>query len=88
MKKVNLVISRKFPAQHPRTGQTTGLIEKLLKGAKIHTIRDNIDYWEEKVARVNAGEMFISAKSGSIDRTTPHSRRCAGSQRPGSRRSK
>lgn len=62
MKKVNLVVSRKFPVQHSRAGQTTGLIEKLLKGAKIHTIRDNIDYWRGKVARVNAREMYISAK--------------------------
>ena len=62
MKKVNLVISRKFPVQHPRAGQTTGLVDKLLKEAKIHTIRDNIDYWTGKVARVNAGEMYISAK--------------------------
>lgn len=62
MKKANLVISRKFPVQHPRAGQTTGLIEKLLKGAKIHTIRDNIEYWADKVAKVNAGQMYISAK--------------------------
>lgn len=62
MKKANLVISRKFPVKHPRAGQTTGLIEKLLKGAKIHTIRDNIEYWAGKVAKVNAGQMYISAK--------------------------
>lgn len=62
MKKAILVISRKFPVKHPRAGQTTGLIDKLLKGAKIHTIRDNIEYWEEKIAKVNAGEMYISAK--------------------------
>ncbi|WP_418989279.1 hypothetical protein [Alistipes sp.] len=62
MKKVNLVISRKFPVKHPRAGQTTGLLDKLLKGTKIHTIRDNIGYWEEKIAKVNAGEMYISAK--------------------------
>lgn len=62
MKKVNLVISRKFPTKHPRAGKSTGLIGKFLDGSKIHTIRDNIDYWWGKVERVNAGEMYISAK--------------------------
>ena len=62
MKKANLIISRKFPVKHPRAGQTTGLIDKLLKGAKIHTIRDNVEYWEARIAKVNAGEMYISAK--------------------------
>lgn len=62
IKKVNLPISRKFPARHPREGQSTGLVAELLKGSKKHTIRDNIDYWEGKVARVNAGDMYISAK--------------------------
>lgn len=62
MKKVNLVISRKFPIKHPRAGQVTGLINNLLKGSKIHTIRDNMEYWATKVAKVNAGEMYISAK--------------------------
>lgn len=62
MKKVNLVISRKFPIKHPRAGQVTGLINNLLKGSKIHTIRDNIENWEDKIAKVNAGEMYISAK--------------------------
>lgn len=62
MKKVNLVISRKFPIKHPRAGQVAGLINNLLQGSKIHTIRDNIKYWEDKVAKVNAGGMYISVK--------------------------
>ena len=62
MKKVNLPVSRQFRAGHPRAGQTTGMINKLLSGSKIHTIRDNIEYWTGKIAKVNAGEMYISVK--------------------------
>lgn len=62
MKKVNLILSRKFPVKHPKAGKPTGLIEKALKGSKIHTIRDNIEYWQGKAERVNSGEMYVSGK--------------------------
>ena len=36
-----IMLSRFFPATHPRKGEPTGFIEKILKGEKIHTIRAN-----------------------------------------------
>jgi hypothetical protein len=62
MKTAVLTISRHFPAGHPRAGQPTEMMNKHLKGAKKHTIRDNIAYWEDIVAKVKARVMYISVR--------------------------
>ncbi len=62
MKTAVMIISRLFPAGHPRQGKPTGLMDKFLKGTKIYTIRDGISFWEGIARRVNAGEMFISVR--------------------------
>ena len=36
-----LMLSKTFPAWHPRRGEPTGFAEKFLSGVKIHTLREN-----------------------------------------------
>jgi len=36
-----LILSKRFPAYHPRAGEPTGFAEKFASGEKIHTIRAN-----------------------------------------------
>jgi len=43
---MNLMFSMTFPAYHPRTGQQTGFVEKILAGTKIHTVRKGYNLWK------------------------------------------
>ena len=43
---MNLMFSVTFPAYHPRTGQPTGFVEKILDGTKKHTVRKNYNNWK------------------------------------------
>ncbi len=36
-----LMLSKVFPASHPRAGEETGFLEAAMSGKKIHTIREN-----------------------------------------------
>ena len=40
-----LISSRHFPVSHRRAGEKTGFVEKILSGAKIHTIRANAKWY-------------------------------------------
>lgn len=62
MKTYVLIVSRQFPAGHPKAGQPTGFVEKILAGEKIHTIRQNWQLWQRRVNRVRRGEAVISLR--------------------------
>lgn len=36
-----IIFSTKFPVYHPRSGEPTEFVKKILKGEKIHTLREN-----------------------------------------------
>lgn len=47
--KVVVTLTKKFFDQHPRAGQPTGFADAVKAGVKIHTCRDNYDYWVKKI---------------------------------------
>ena len=72
MKTYVLLISRYFPATHPRKGEPTFFHAKIWKGLcdnsyylqpkKIHTIRANYDLWKKRIDEVNSGEAVLSLR--------------------------
>lgn len=61
-----LTVSRYFPSTHPRKGEETGFIDKILPaimGApdlrKIHTIRGNYELWKNRIKEVQDGKAKI-----------------------------
>jgi hypothetical protein len=58
-----LMVSRQFPAYHPKAGQPTGFIDRIISGRKLHTLRENktgkfknddtvsLRYWADKPYR-------------------------------------
>ena len=75
MKTYVLLISRYFPATHPRKGEFTDFCNKILVGCifgpshstkgslrKIHTIRANYDLWKKRIDEVNSGEAELSLR--------------------------
>jgi len=75
MKTYVLLISRYFPATHPRKGEFTDFCDKILVGCifgqsrstkgslrKIHTIRANYDLWKRRIDEVNAGKAVLSLR--------------------------
>lgn len=56
------MVSRFFPAGHPKAGQPTGFVEKILAGEKIHTIRSNRKLWEQRIKEVQKGKAVISLR--------------------------
>jgi hypothetical protein len=63
MKKATLLVSKRFPAKHTRAGQATNFKEKIERREKIHTIRDNYDWWEQKASLIQKGEMELCIRS-------------------------
>ncbi|MFY9159658.1 hypothetical protein [Aquirufa ecclesiirivi] len=64
-----LTVSRYFPSTHPRKGEDTGFIDKILTtimGApdlrKIHTIRGNYELWEKRIKEVQDGKAILSLR--------------------------
>lgn len=60
-----LTVSRYFPSTHPRKGQETGFIDKILRGypcLKIHTIRGNYELWEKRIKEVQEGKAILSLR--------------------------
>ena len=62
-------VSVKFPATHPRRGELTFFIDKILKRSsefytflgwqKIHTIRANYELWAKRFEKINKGEAVL-----------------------------
>lgn len=65
MKCYVLMISKTFPAYHPRKGKFTFFKEKIKKGIKIHTIRDNYELWEKRINEVNQEIAYLSLREWS-----------------------
>lgn len=65
---MNLLLSNRFPASHTSAGQPTNFERSILIGqnggsnGKIHTIRENYAWWEQKAIKINAGDMVLSLK--------------------------
>jgi hypothetical protein len=62
-KKAILLMSSRFPATNPEAGKETSFKEKLEKGQKIHTIRKNREWWNEKAEKINSGDMALHLRS-------------------------
>lgn len=65
MKKIKtyvLIVSQHFPKTHPRSGELTEFVEKILRGDKIHTIRGNFEYWKDIIHQVKKGDAIISLR--------------------------
>lgn len=64
MAKKNIVIllSKKFMLGHSKAGKPTHFEERLKDGQKIHTIRDNYDWWKHSVDKMKSGDFRISVR--------------------------
>lgn len=60
-----LTVSSRFPSYHRRVGQPTFFRDEILAGRKIHTIRENADWWMEVAEKVNAGKKVLSIREWS-----------------------
>lgn len=67
MKKYPLLISKAFLSYHPKAGQETGFIPKIIKGEKIHTVRENFDYWKPRIDAISRREGILSIRQWSGD---------------------
>ena len=57
-----LTVSRQFIKSHPKAGQETVFVDKILSGKKIHTIRANYDFWKKRIDEVTAGSATLSVR--------------------------
>ena len=70
MKTYVLTLSKAFPATHPRKGEPTGFVNKLISATKQingvwwkkHTIRANYPLWAKRIAEVQLGEAELSVR--------------------------
>lgn len=62
MKTYVLTVSKEFPTTHYKAGEQTCFIEKITKGEKIHTIRDNVELWAKRAIEINAGRAVLSVR--------------------------
>lgn len=72
MKTYVLMISRTFPATHPRKGEQTYFVDKILKQysdfnnflgwQKIHTIRGNFKLWAKRIKAIQEGKAILSLR--------------------------
>ena len=60
-----LMVSKNFPATHPRKGEETKFIEKIRKGIKKHTIRGNYWFWKKRIAEIKQGKAYLSLRQWS-----------------------
>lgn len=67
VKTYNIMLSRSFPATHPKAGQETGFAQKVMAAIgntpchpkKLHTIRANYDLWKKRIYEVMAGKAVL-----------------------------
>lgn len=70
MKTHILMVSRTFPAYHPRKGQLTDFPKNIIEAvcglkippAKLHTIRSNYELWKKRIDEVHAGTAVLSVR--------------------------
>lgn len=58
-----LMISRIFPAYHPRKGEETNFPEYIVDGKKEHTMRGNYKLWKYRADMINAGKAVLSIRT-------------------------
>lgn len=72
-KKYRLPLSRIFPVKHPRKGESTDFYQQIQNALayqqghtengnlkqKLHTIRENVEYWEKRIDKINAGNAIL-----------------------------
>jgi len=62
MKCYVLMVSRFYPKSEIKAGQRTGLIEAILSGTKIHTIRGNYPWWLKRSIEITEGRGYLSLR--------------------------
>ena len=62
MKTYVIMLSRVFPATHPRAGEPTEFKEKLQRKEKLHTIRANWPLWVFRIREVMRGYAVLSIR--------------------------
>lgn len=64
--KVIVTLTKEYFYQHRKAGQPTGFAESVKNGSKIHTCRDNYDYWAAKIEALqkSGGNLCIREWSG------------------------
>lgn len=62
MKTYVIMLSRVFPATHPRGGEPTWFKEKLIRKEKVHTIRGNWLMWWYHIRQVQDGKAELSIR--------------------------
>jgi hypothetical protein len=62
MKTHVLRISKTFPSYHPKRGQPTHFRGKIELEDKIHTVRENYEFWKKRLDEVNAGKAILSVR--------------------------
>lgn len=62
MKTYVITISKVFPCYHPKKGEKTGFVVKMINKEKKHTIRGNYQFWKKRIDEVNAGNAILSVR--------------------------
>ena len=62
MKQIVLPLASRFPAGHLKGGQLTGFPEKVIKGTKIHTFREDPGKWAYNVELINSHNAELSIR--------------------------
>jgi len=57
-----LTVSEFFPRKHNKAGLPTGFINSISSLKKIHTIRDNYEWWANRADKINNGEAVLSVR--------------------------
>lgn len=61
MKTYYLTLSKVFPSTHAKAGMNTCFEEKL-RVYKLHTIRENYEFWKKRFEKIAAGEACLSIR--------------------------
>lgn len=62
MKTHVLLLSKKFLKGHRREGELTEFRKHFLNGTKIHTVRENYEYWAPRIREVMEGVAILSIR--------------------------
>lgn len=68
-----IMIAKHFPSTHPRKGEPTLFLSKIINGqesenkndrpiCKLHTIRQNYSLWEKRIKEVQDGKAYLSLR--------------------------
>jgi len=60
-----IILSEHFPKSHSKKGQETGFNLAIKHYTKLHTIRDNYDFWEKRFKEIDKGNAYLSVRQWS-----------------------